>query len=136
MRPVGLLLALAVVLSSAQKHGTDPQNQADRRSCANLTLVLDNWKFAIMTQLRDLLLNDHNAVLPDYGRIRPLSEALAELYGEFGALKRRLAGLSEGFQAVEAFVDSVRSGGGRGGGARGSEVSQSGGGGASWSGGS
>ncbi|KAM6111109.1 LOW QUALITY PROTEIN: Fanconi anemia core complex-associated protein 100 [Pterocles gutturalis] len=40
------------------------------KGCANLTLVLDNWKFAI-TSLRNLLLFDHQTVLPDYGRLAP-----------------------------------------------------------------
>uniref|UniRef100_A0A3B4TKN2 Si:ch73-127m5.3 n=1 Tax=Seriola dumerili TaxID=41447 RepID=A0A3B4TKN2_SERDU len=80
------------------------------RGCANLTLVLDNWKYAIMTQVKDLLLHDHNTVLPDYGRIQPLSDALGDLYKEFNALKERLAELTAKFEGVEAFVDDARSG--------------------------
>ena len=38
------------------------------RGCANLTLILDNWRFAITSQLRNLLLFHHHTVLPDYGR--------------------------------------------------------------------
>ncbi|TSK14887.1 hypothetical protein Baya_0870 [Bagarius yarrelli] len=80
------------------------------RGCANLTLVLDNWKYAIMTQVKDLLLIDHNTVLPDYGRIGYLSEALSDLYKEFNSLKERLGELTARFDRVESFVDEVRSG--------------------------
>lgn len=44
------------------------EEKVTTRGCANLTLVLDNWKFAIVSQVKDLLLHDHNTVLPDYGR--------------------------------------------------------------------
>ncbi|KAG7507795.1 hypothetical protein JOB18_044633 [Solea senegalensis] len=78
------------------------------RGCSNLTLVLDNWKFAIMTQVKDLLLHDHNTVLPDYARIQHLSDALADLYREFNAMKERLVALTSKFDGVEAFVDDAR----------------------------
>uniref|UniRef100_A0A8C4EYM3 Si:ch73-127m5.3 n=1 Tax=Dicentrarchus labrax TaxID=13489 RepID=A0A8C4EYM3_DICLA len=85
-------------------------SRVNTRGCANLTLVLDNWKYAIMTQVKDLLLHDHNTVLPDYGRIQPLSDALGDLYKEFNTLKERLAELTTKFDGVEAFVDDVRLG--------------------------
>uniref|UniRef100_A0A3Q2ZF63 Si:ch73-127m5.3 n=1 Tax=Kryptolebias marmoratus TaxID=37003 RepID=A0A3Q2ZF63_KRYMA len=111
MRVSGVLLVLSVALCSAQKQKElDHRNEADRtssRECSNLTLVLDNWKYAIMTQVRDLLLHDHNTVLPDYGRIQPLSDALGDLYKEFNALKVRLAELTEKFEDVEAVVDDL-----------------------------
>ncbi|KAK0144080.1 hypothetical protein N1851_017559 [Merluccius polli] len=84
--------------------------KVNARGCANLTLVLDNWKYAIMTQVKDLLLHDHSTVLPDYARIGPLSDALGDLYKEFNMLKERLGELTAKFDGVEAFVDDVRAG--------------------------
>ncbi|RXN10161.1 Nuclear localization 4 like [Labeo rohita] len=113
-----LALLFVLALGAAQKSTRqtvewDYKTEAEKvnlRGCANLTLVLDNWKYAIMTQVKDLLLNDHSTVLPDYGRIQPLSEALNDLYKEFNSLKERLAELTTKFEGIELFVDEARSG--------------------------
>ncbi|XP_078019835.1 uncharacterized protein LOC144459479 [Epinephelus lanceolatus] len=115
MKTTGFLFIFSVTVCAAQKQRADwdIRNEAERvntRGCTNLTLVLDNWKYAIMTQVKDLLLHDHNTVLPDYGRIQPLSDALGDLYNEFNTLKERLSDLTAKFEGVEAFVDEVRSG--------------------------
>jgi len=43
-------------------------------------------------------------------RIKPLSEALADLYKLFNALKSELVELSANFNKVEAFVDDLQAG--------------------------
>ncbi|XP_069511245.1 uncharacterized protein [Ambystoma mexicanum] len=110
------LLCLLMALCSAVKQRRQPsewdyKSEAEKvnlKGCANLTLVLDNWKFAIMTQFKNLLLYDHHMVLPDYGRIKPLSDALDDLYKEFNHLKERLGELTTKFDGVEAFVDEMQ----------------------------
>ncbi|XP_058708043.1 uncharacterized protein LOC131585688 [Poecile atricapillus] len=109
--PVLLLAALGSAgrpgrRPAAWDGGADAQ-RPPARGCANLTLVLDNWKFAITSQLRNLLLSDHQSVLPDYGRIPALSGALDELYRDFRGLKEQLGRLSDRFAHLEASVEQL-----------------------------
>nr|XP_019950006.1 PREDICTED: uncharacterized protein LOC109634150 [Paralichthys olivaceus] len=117
-----LLLSLAVasvtVLAQRRRPSTstntgewnyrDGSERVKMRGVANLTEVLDNWKFDIMNQMKGLLQNDHQSLLPDYARIQPLSEVLDDLYKEFNALKAHLGDLTEKFSAIETFIDEIK----------------------------
>lgn len=46
----------------------DPAERVNVRGVANLTQVLDNWRFDIMRKVQEILQNDHQSVLPDYAR--------------------------------------------------------------------
>ncbi|XP_053706711.1 uncharacterized protein si:ch211-76l23.4 [Synchiropus splendidus] len=86
----------------------DGSERVNMKSVANLTQVLDDWRFDILNQMKGLLQNDHQALLPDYARIQPLSEALDDLYKEFNALKSHLGDLTEKFAAIETFIDELK----------------------------
>ncbi|KAM8825318.1 uncharacterized protein ACB058_021280 [Synchiropus picturatus] len=86
----------------------DGSERVNMKSVANLTQVLDDWRFDILNQMKGLLQNDHQALLPDYARIQPLSEALDDLYKEFNALKSHLGDLTEKFSAIETFIDELK----------------------------
>lgn len=47
-----------------------PAGRVNMRGVANLTQILDNWRFDILNQMRGILQNDHQSVLPDYARYR------------------------------------------------------------------
>ncbi|XP_037400481.1 uncharacterized protein si:ch211-76l23.4 [Pygocentrus nattereri] len=111
-----LLLSLAVVVVSGQKkrpakgewNYRDGSEKVNMRGVANLTQVLDDWRFGIMSKMKHLLQNDHQTLLPDYSRIQPLSEALDDLYKEFNALKAHLGDLTEKFGPIETFIDELK----------------------------
>ncbi|MCJ8739665.1 hypothetical protein PDJAM_G00049840 [Pangasius djambal] len=111
-----LLLALAVVVVFGQKkrpgnkewNYRDGSEKVNMRGVANLTQVLDDWRFDILNQVKTLLQNDHQTLLPDYSRIPPLSEALDDLYKEFNALKAHLGELTEKFTPIETFIDEMK----------------------------
>ncbi|XP_068605541.1 uncharacterized protein si:ch211-76l23.4 isoform X2 [Brachionichthys hirsutus] len=88
----------------------DGSEKVNMRGVANLTQILDNWRFDILNQMRGLLQNDHQSLLPDYARIQPLSEALDDLYKEFNALKAHLGDLTEKFTVIETFIDELKAG--------------------------
>ncbi|KAK1799133.1 hypothetical protein P4O66_007383 [Electrophorus voltai] len=111
-----LLLLLTVVIVSSQKkrpakeewNYRDGSEKVSMRGVANLTQVLDDWRFDILNQMRSLLQKDHQSLLPDYSRIQPLSEALDDLYKEFNALKSHLGELTEKFGPIETFIDELK----------------------------
>uniref|UniRef100_A0A672S502 Si:dkey-282h22.5 n=1 Tax=Sinocyclocheilus grahami TaxID=75366 RepID=A0A672S502_SINGR len=115
MRSALNLLSL-VCLCAAEKKWTqdmsewDNRDKPNSRSCSNLTQVLDNWKYAIMYQVKDMLVNDHASILPEYVRIQPLSDAVGDFYKQFNALKENLAELTNKFDKVESFVDEIQAG--------------------------
>ncbi|XP_010789998.1 uncharacterized protein [Notothenia coriiceps] len=77
-----LLLAVTTVTVLAQKRRPaskpkvtmdewnfrDGSDKVNMRGIANLTQILDDWRFDILSQMRGLLQNDHQSVLPDYAR--------------------------------------------------------------------
>ncbi|MGH0120466.1 UNVERIFIED_CONTAM: hypothetical protein FKN15_066353 [Acipenser sinensis] len=122
---LGVLLVLALGTVQCQKRPVkdewdyrDGADKVNMRGVANLTEVLDNWRFDILNQMKNLVQNDHQALLPDYSRISPLSEALDDLFNEFNALKERLGDLSEKFVGMETFIEEVKDGKVPSGGAR------------------
>ncbi|XP_069762227.1 uncharacterized protein [Narcine bancroftii] len=86
----------------------DGSDKVNMRGVANLTEILDNWRFDILTQMRNMLTKDHQSLLPDYARISPLSEALGDLFKEFNSLKEHLGDLTEKFNALEVNVDEIK----------------------------
>ncbi|TRY99503.1 hypothetical protein DNTS_020814 [Danionella cerebrum] len=76
-------------------------NVANVRS---VTRVLDVWGKRIFKEIKTLLHSQPSALLPDYSRVRPLSESLNDLFREVSHLQRRITDLNNRLATLEPFL--------------------------------
>ncbi|XP_064179993.1 uncharacterized protein si:ch211-243a20.3 [Anguilla rostrata] len=83
------------------REGADNVNVASVRS---VTRVLDAWGKRIFNEIKHLLHSQPTALLPDYSRVRPLSESLNDLFREVSLLQRRISELSNRLATLEPYL--------------------------------
>lgn len=83
------------------REGADSVNVATVRS---VTRVLDTWGKRIFSEIKTLLHSQPSTLLPDYSRVRPLSESLNDLFREVSLLHRRITELSHRLATLEPFL--------------------------------
>ncbi|XP_056136766.1 uncharacterized protein si:ch211-243a20.3 [Lampris incognitus] len=83
------------------RDGADNVNVASVRS---VTRVLDAWGKRIFNEIKTLLHSQPSALLPDYSRVRPLSESVNDLFREVSLLHRRITELSHRLATLEPFL--------------------------------
>ncbi|KAJ8263973.1 hypothetical protein GJAV_G00143670 [Gymnothorax javanicus] len=83
------------------REGSDNVNVASVRS---ITRVLDVWGKRIFNEIKHLLHSQPTALLPDYSRVRPLSESLNDLFREVSLLQRRISELSNRLATLEPYL--------------------------------
>ncbi|KAG5278286.1 hypothetical protein AALO_G00097290 [Alosa alosa] len=67
----------------------------------SVTRVLDSWGKKIFNEIKTLLHSQPSALLPDYSRVRPLSESLNDLFREVLHLQRRITDLNHRLATLE-----------------------------------
>ncbi|XP_035813104.1 uncharacterized protein si:ch211-243a20.3 [Amphiprion ocellaris] len=83
------------------REGADSVNVASVRS---VTRVLDAWGKRIFSEIKSLLHSQPSTLLPDYSRVRPLSESVNDLFREVSLLHRRITELSHRLATLEPFL--------------------------------
>ncbi|KAG7485096.1 hypothetical protein JOB18_002958 [Solea senegalensis] len=106
-----LLMAVAMVAAVREneldyghwnyREGADSVNVASVRS---VTRVLDAWGKRIFNEIKTLLHSQPSTLLPDYSRVRPLSESVNDLFREVSLLHRRITELSHRLATLEPFL--------------------------------
>ncbi|XP_072239960.1 uncharacterized protein [Leuresthes tenuis] len=83
------------------REGADSVNVATVRS---VTRVLDTWGKRIFSEIKTLLHSQPSTLLPDYSRVRPLSESVNDLFREVSLLHHRITELSHRLATLEPFL--------------------------------
>ncbi|XP_035612860.1 uncharacterized protein si:ch211-243a20.3 isoform X2 [Oncorhynchus keta] len=113
---VMLLLLLAAMVTMAQSVGEENEldygywNYREGAESVNVTTVrsvtrvLDVWGKRIFNEIKTLLHSQPSTLLPDYSRVRPLSESLNDLFREVTLLHRRITELTHRLATLEPFL--------------------------------
>ncbi|XP_045902743.1 uncharacterized protein si:ch211-243a20.3 [Micropterus dolomieu] len=118
MAPPLLLMVLMVVALATGARSASEENEvdygywnyregADRVNVASVrsvTRVLDAWGKRIFNEIKILLHSQPSTLLPDYSRVRPLSESVNDLFREVSLLRRRITELSHRLANLEPFL--------------------------------
>ncbi|CAL8332764.1 unnamed protein product [Merluccius merluccius] len=83
------------------REGADSVNVATVRS---VTRVLDAWGKRIFNEIKTLVHSQPTALLPDYSRVRPLSESVNDLFREVSLLHKRITELNRRLATLEPFL--------------------------------
>ncbi|XP_074538946.1 uncharacterized protein LOC141800368 [Halichoeres trimaculatus] len=118
MAPPYLWMVLMVVAVATGAHSASEENELDYgywnyregadsvnvASVRSVTRVLDAWGKRIFNEIKTLLHSQPSTLLPDYSRVRPLSESLNDLFREVSLLRRRITELSHRLATLEPFL--------------------------------
>ncbi|XP_047434621.1 uncharacterized protein si:ch211-243a20.3 [Mugil cephalus] len=118
MAPYSLLMMLAVFAMATGALTTNEENELDYgywnyregadsvnvASVRSVTRVLDAWGKRIFSEIKTLLHSQPSTLLPDYSRVRPLSESVNDLFREVSLLHRRITELSHRLATLEPFL--------------------------------
>uniref|UniRef100_UPI0037E97E5E uncharacterized protein n=1 Tax=Semicossyphus pulcher TaxID=241346 RepID=UPI0037E97E5E len=118
MAPPSLLMLLMVVVVATGAHSASEENELDYgywnyregadsvnvATVRSVTRVLDAWGKRIFNEIKTLLHSQPSTLLPDYSRVRPLSESVNDLFREVSLLRRRITELSHRLATLEPFL--------------------------------
>ncbi|XP_034749605.1 uncharacterized protein si:ch211-243a20.3 [Etheostoma cragini] len=118
MPPPSLSMVLMVVAMATGAHSVSEENELDYgywnyregadsvnvASVRSVTRVLDAWGKRIFREIKTLLHSQPSTLLPDYSRVRPLSESVNDLFREVSLLRRRITELSHRLATLEPFL--------------------------------
>nr|XP_054606916.1 uncharacterized protein si:ch211-243a20.3 [Nothobranchius furzeri] len=116
MAPLSLLMLLMVVGTVTRTQAAREENELDYwnyregaesvyvASVRSVTRVLDAWGKRIFSEIKTLLHSEPNSLLPDYSRVRPLSESVSDLFREVSLLRRRITELTHRLATLQPYL--------------------------------